>query len=64
MVDYVSALYRDERALKFCMQWVVHGQIGSQRLNDSLSVLLAIATILVRDSLFGDKSRGVIVTGL
>lgn len=62
--DHASTLYLDERALKFCAQRAVPGQVCSQRLYDSLSVLSAIATVLVRDPLFGDKGRGVMAPGL
>ena len=57
-------LYRDERAPKFCAQRAVPRQICTQRLYDSLSVLPAIATVLLRDPLFGDKGRGVMAPGL
>src|SRR5450756_1994878 len=61
---HANTLYRDERAPKFCSQRAVPGQICSQRLYASLSMLLAIATVLVRDALFGDKGRGVIAPKL
>ena len=62
--DHASTLYGDKRALKFCMQRAVPSQICSQRLYDSLSVLLTIPTVLASDSLFGDKGSGVMVIGL
>ena len=62
--DHANTLYRNERAPEFCVQRAAPGQICYQRLCDSLSVMLAIATVLLRDPLLGDKGRGVMAPGL
>ncbi len=61
--EHASTLYRDKRAPKFCPQRAVPDQIGSLHLYASLSVLLAITTVLTCDALFGDKGRGVMALG-
>ena len=46
------------------MQRAVTGQIRPQRPYASLTVLLAITAVLLRDTLLGDKGRGVVAPRL
>ena len=56
--NHASTLYRDERAPKFRLQRVVPSQITSKRVYDVFCMLLTITTVLLCNTLFGDKGRG------